>query len=1398
MAVDWGKVGTGKSSVDWGSFSSAHVDSSQAPQKRMNVGQSVRNFIGGIGNSVKSYLDHDKNGKISLGEVGSAAKKLPGQAYDTMVKPAVDTVKQIPGDLEHGAKGVGIAVKSMATGERGAQLAQSKRQAADELNKTSFKKLNLVDKSKINNSGTYTGPKDAGADVRRIAGKTAEDALNIGLPGKGKAVLKLGQAAVEQAAKKGVAKTALKLMGKGALEGAKYGAATGGAQAAQDEAPTLHSVMSHVVGGAAVGAAAGGALGPAGAVAAQASKKVVSLVSKNTINDATRSAIVHELIQADEKDAAEKAAKAQTPQDVATAVEGTRFHPEHNSPNDVSIPVEKQNINPSEGDAVHEVAPRQDTTQKITELEQALKEHPKAPPLAVDAARTVARRQGMDNERYAQLLQTTLEQADNLHNFQDNAKAAERQATEAPAKTETKQAQSDDSALAQNEKNAQQELLRKQTTRGGGLEKPELPGMDKYRARQEQYLAEHGTVHKNAEEADMAALDQQRQAPDQTEIERTDRNAVAPQPKRETGPVDVNALLGQNTPGTKVKSEETATASQTAAEARRPKEDVAQPSDAAPVNDRVIDPETGEVVAADPHQRAVEQRDAMVSSLDEAIGHLDDAMRAKGVDPTEFARSLHRANRGKGEVADQGLYEAHQHLIDRVREINAQYGIEYGEQDFYFPEQVAGKQRMETSNAFDTTFDFGQTRTGALDEGNIDFNYRDVMHNWAVQTADNIARVEQKAAARGVSVERIIADNKIATDIATAARNDRLNKLDLIDRLHQADIDEARRQGMPPPELTLVNEGINGFEKYLRDGWSNLKGAGVWDDVFEPLARAAERAAFNFTEHFKGGEIKTVDQALEAFKKSGITDAETLGKIRRDLTVTLKSGGNAEALVLKTLKNYEKARGQQVLTEWLRTHKIADEQLRSLINRHGTYLLARDAVVPSLARKATNFITGRVYKAALGLNVRSAMNQALEAKRTLASVGIARGTKHILQAIGSDEYRKKYGIGHMGVEEHLNLIRSKDKRLYEALRTLDDKQMFMFMKGEDFKNELVLRAGEADGRRKNLSGDELFQHTMHYFEKNAHVYGQFGTVGVYDKNWAKLLGQFGQYAIKDLGLTADMALKVAGKGKATDPTTRREALAYLTRITMLNSGIYVLGSAAIGMGVQEVFGGPNVSGGPLVNLLTDLYTGAQDEFAAAQQEGRMPDLTKVVSRSGKRAVAGTIIPSGNQLINKTGVQALLADNNPIKKTFRDGALMDMERGYNESKSGNARFLAPQNDAERAKAAAFGPYSTKNSQAYFGGGGKALGSKQTQELNATDDQQGLMNKITLQRQEKASEKKTQQANDKQYGGKRTVAKTTKIKTRKARKVRVSVKHSGRTVRAKRHKVAKSKTVKLGLK
>jgi len=187
-----------------------------------------------------------------------------GSLYDTVFKPVVDTATGLPGDIYHGGTALGIAGKSMLSGEKGAALAQSKQAALSEMKKTPGYGQFFGDTVDQNNASS------AKKQFEQIGGKAISNVANAEAFNPGGVF-----GAVTGASK-------LARVGSAAKVGAKFGATQGAAQQMQ-QGGDLASIAGGAAKGGIAGGLTGGALQGAGGILANPMSKLAGKVSGKTV-----------------------------------------------------------------------------------------------------------------------------------------------------------------------------------------------------------------------------------------------------------------------------------------------------------------------------------------------------------------------------------------------------------------------------------------------------------------------------------------------------------------------------------------------------------------------------------------------------------------------------------------------------------------------------------------------------------------------------------------------------------------------------------------------------------------------------------------------------------------------------------------------------------------------------------------------------------------------------------------------------------------------------------------------------------------------------------------------------------------------------------------------------------
>lgn len=426
------------------------------------------------------------------------------------------------------------------------------------------------------------------------------------------------------------------------------------------------------------------------------------------------------------------------------------------------------------------------------------------------------------------------------------------------------------------------------------------------------------------------------------------------------------------------------------------------------------------------------------------------------------------------------------------------------------------------------------------------------------------------------------------------------------------------------------------------------------------------------------------------------------------------------SIIREAFTKLQKRMARELLTQELKTVDIRNKQLAKLLNNESRRVLMEDNFARSLGEKTINAITGTFYRGYLALNPRSAMMQLFEINRLQALLGPKQAGYGVAQAMKDVGITKRYGIRETrweDVNEYKNS--SNTKKGIQVKDQASNALMYLFNKGEQFKDAAFLHALEGKYKQQGLQGTELTRKVLDDFHKYAIKYGQEGSIGLNKSKTGRLLFQFMQFGIKSTRIRLSKAMDVVGPNKTTQ--TRREAGAYLARDAAGSAILYLALSAAIGATWEEVMGFFNpfedrnndkekstaesvvgrIPGGPFISNLKTLYFAMMQESRASQKEDRPYEPGKVLNTQVKKNIAA-LIPGGHQLINKTGVHSLLPDGTGFKEFFKDqGAIQDMQRGYNQSASGRARFKAPDTPQDIAKALIFGQYTTGPAREYFG-------------------------------------------------------------------------------------------------
>jgi hypothetical protein len=483
--------------------------------------------------------------------------------------------------------------------------------------------------------------------------------------------------------------------------------------------------------------------------------------------------------------------------------------------------------------------------------------------------------------------------------------------------------------------------------------------------------------------------------------------------------------------------------------------------------------------------------------------------------------------------------------------------------------------------------------------------------------------------------------------------------------------------------------------------WSDEFIVGTWDNVQTREGfRADENATFNKAAVI-AGSLPNNQVTDEDLKRINLA----LDFVFRKMQITM---------------------GKRILTRELQHTRFTDPTLRKTLTKDVGRIMRDDNITRNGLDKITENATNIIHLGALGLNFESALFNPLETKQIYALFGRQTYFDAIKKATqpGGFNIVDKYGVDATrgyNLEGYNDFLKERGREQIEKSKyeKFSDGLLFMFNQSERWKDAVMLHAFEAQGKAKGLKQQDLIRYVVSNFNKYGLKYGQFGSLGINKTRTGKIAFQFMQYGIKNTKLFGNA---IFSRGNMTTQE-RKAANAYLRRIAGFNVIAYLLLSRLIGVGWEQIVGffnpisarksqvaavsdsfGSNVwdtlmklPTGPALGLLLNFIDALVAEGLQAEDQQREYEFKKVWSPTMQRQAA-ILFPAGVQLFNKTGVQALIPGGTEY---LEQGAIADMQRGYNISKKGQARFEAPTDIIDQTRALLFGPFRTSKADEYFG-------------------------------------------------------------------------------------------------
>ncbi|MEA3355578.1 MAG: hypothetical protein U9Q63_03790, partial [Patescibacteria group bacterium] len=301
-----------------------------------------------------------------------------------------------------------------------------------------------------------------------------------------------------------------------------------------------------------------------------------------------------------------------------------------------------------------------------------------------------------------------------------------------------------------------------------------------------------------------------------------------------------------------------------------------------------------------------------------------------------------------------------------------------------------------------------------------------------------------------------------------------------------------------------------------------------------------------------------------------------------------------------------------------------------------------------------------IYRGTLGLNIGSSMKNLSQGTNTYAKLGKKYTTAGYIDLIkkgntGIEELKK------VGVLED-SFIQDRSFNVVKQTMEKVDKGLFYF-----FETAEKINRGSAyfGAKKKALAEGKSEAKAIEYAKKMVRdtqfKFGAIDTPVILGSDTAKILLQFKSFTFKQAEFLGSMYKEKDWGG--------------LMRWIASNVVVYSTIGRSFGWRIEDIipdfkFQSPTgqlvKAGGKALSLDED-----------TRKEGRK-ELIKTVP--------GLIFPAGTQ----------------IKKTYEGAKLLT--KGYSETPSGQARFLAPKGPIGKAQALAFGQWSTKQAKKYFKRGG----------------------------------------------------------------------------------------------
>ncbi len=492
--------------------------------------------------------------------------------------------------------------------------------------------------------------------------------------------------------------------------------------------------------------------------------------------------------------------------------------------------------------------------------------------------------------------------------------------------------------------------------------------------------------------------------------------------------------------------------------------------------------------------------------------------------------------------------------------------------------------------------------------------------------------------------------------------------------------------------------GIKRFED------ADAQGNHIYQTVApDGIAPKGQELIDRLTENYGGVSGNSIDPVVERQMIDGAAR-----RIERESAQNLNDLGDASVSSVE-FEKLERDLASEQIRHFAERTDIPNKNARKVIDRIVELELSGSRRRVGIAEKLANKITTTLHLGALGLNPYSAAQNLTETSRIVGIFGPKTTAEAMADLstgkVSGKALRHSYGVREDVIEN--TILKGEGAapkvRVTGVGKKIETGMMAGFNATEGVKDSVFLRAAEIEADKLGLAGRAKVSFVRTKFE-DAFKLGELGSIWGTKNPIGRLALQFGQYPIKDWGLT------FAKIRDLTVPGKQAEAGKYLTGVFGAKAAYLAPMYLTFGAGLQQMFSLSSFRGGPAVTIpiqVIEAVKSEQDRVEAAQKYGKDETFNwgNVWKDAGQKT-APIVVPGGNYLINKVGVQEAIPGQDNLKigntNVFRQDTAIGLAKdGYNASPKGRARFAAPDDALNWARTFLGGAYNNDNARDQFG-------------------------------------------------------------------------------------------------